>query len=121
MAEAIAVRHRLDIWFHGRGETRTEVAYYKERHNNLGEFSPEDAFVLHPYGRFCNAAKFAGEVDAFEALADVQSRYKIDEDRDLGARVLDGRGIGLALRGALPRPSGSRRIRGRGSRRRLGS
>ncbi|MDB5350000.1 MAG: prolyl oligopeptidase family protein [Planctomycetota bacterium] len=74
-------RHRLDIWFHGRGETRTEVFYYKERHNNLGEFAPEDALVLHPYGRFCNAAKFAGEVDAFEALDDVKSRYKIDEDR----------------------------------------
>jgi pimeloyl-ACP methyl ester carboxylesterase len=74
-------RHRLDIWFHGRGETRTEVFYYKERHNNLGEFAPEDTFVLHPYGRFCNAAKFAGEVDAFEALADVQKRYKIDDDR----------------------------------------
>ncbi len=76
-----AVRHRLDIWFHGRGETRTEVAYYVERHRDLGEFLPEDTFVLHPYGRFCNAAKFAGEVDAFEALDDVKKRYKIEENQ----------------------------------------
>lgn len=74
-------RHRLDIWFHGRGETRTEVFYYNERMRDPGEFTPEDTFVLHPYGRFCNAAKFAGEVDAFEALDDVKSRYKIDDDR----------------------------------------
>lgn len=74
-------RHRLDVWFHGRGETRTEVFFYNERKKDRGEFTPEDAFVLHPYGRFCNAAKFAGEIDALEALADVQARYKIDEDR----------------------------------------
>lgn len=74
-------RHRLDIWFHGRGETLSELNFIADRMRNPGEFTPEDTFVLHPYGRFCNAAKFAGEVDAFEALADVQKRYKIDEDR----------------------------------------
>ncbi len=74
-------RHRLDIWFHGRGETLSELNFVADRMRNPGEFTPEDTFVLHPYGRFCNAAKFAGEVDAFEALADVQSRYKIDENR----------------------------------------
>src|SRR5262249_57384728 len=37
--------------------------------------------VLHPYGRYCNAFKLAGEVDVLEALESVRSRYRIDEDR----------------------------------------
>ena len=74
-------RHRLDIWFHGRGELLSEVNFLDDHRKNPGEFTPEDTFVLHPYGRYCNAAKLAGEVDAFEALADVKTRYKIDEDR----------------------------------------
>src|SRR5207248_2814474 len=40
-----------------------------------------DAFVLHPYGRYCNANKFAGEIDLFEALAHVRKHYPIDESR----------------------------------------
>ncbi|HIG31439.1 MAG TPA: hypothetical protein EYQ50_27975 [Verrucomicrobiales bacterium] len=37
--------------------------------------------VLHPYGRFCNANKFAGEEDLFEALEHVKQNYSIDEQR----------------------------------------
>ena len=40
-----------------------------------------DTIVLHPYGRFCNAYKFAGEVDVMEALAHVKSQYRIDNER----------------------------------------
>src|SRR5262249_15838577 len=46
-----------------------------------GEFAPPDAFVLHLYGRYCNANKLAGEVDLFEALDAVRRSYPIDEDR----------------------------------------
>ncbi len=74
-------RHRLDVWFHGRGETLSEVNFLDERQRSRGEFTPEDTLVLHPYGRYCNAFKFAGEVDVLEALEDVKSRYKIDADR----------------------------------------
>ncbi|MGE3808572.1 MAG: prolyl oligopeptidase family serine peptidase, partial [Gemmataceae bacterium] len=38
-------------------------------------------FVLHPYGRYCNANKMAGEVDLFEALEHVRKHYPIDENR----------------------------------------
>jgi pimeloyl-ACP methyl ester carboxylesterase len=48
---------------------------------NPGEFTPVDTFVLHLYGRYCNGSRFAGETDFWEALADVRSRYPIDEDR----------------------------------------
>ncbi|WP_165074129.1 prolyl oligopeptidase family serine peptidase [Paludisphaera rhizosphaerae] len=72
---------RLDVWCHGRGETLSEVNFLRQRMNSVGEFAPANAFVLHPYGRFCNANRFAGEVDLFEALDDVRSHYPIDDDR----------------------------------------
>jgi dienelactone hydrolase len=76
-----AGRHRLDLWFHGRQEKMSEVNFLAERMSKPGQFTPADTFVLHPYGRYCNANKFAGEVDPLEALADVQRRYPIDDDR----------------------------------------
>lgn len=76
-----SVPTRCDIWFHGRGETLSEVNFLAERMQSTGQFAPANTIVLHPYGRYCNAFKFAGEVDVLEALQDVQSRYRIDEDR----------------------------------------
>ena len=76
-----AVKSRLDIWLHGRGETLTELAFLDQRRKNPGEFTPAGAIVLHPYGRYCNAFRFAGETDVFEALADVKKRYRIDDNR----------------------------------------
>jgi pimeloyl-ACP methyl ester carboxylesterase len=74
-------RWRLDFWFHGRGETLSELAFIQDRSRNLGEFTPPDTFVLHLYGRYCNGSRFAGETDFWEALADVRRLYPIDEDR----------------------------------------
>ncbi|MBI4909704.1 MAG: prolyl oligopeptidase family serine peptidase [Acidobacteria bacterium] len=74
-------RWRLDAWFHGRNETLSEVNFLTERQTRPGEFTPTDTIVLHLYGRYCNANKFAGEVDLFEALADVTKHYAIDDNR----------------------------------------
>jgi len=74
-------RFRLDSWFHGRGENLTELAFVNERQKSPGEFTPPNAFVLHLYGRYCNANKFAGEADLFEALEHVRRSYPIDENR----------------------------------------
>jgi dienelactone hydrolase len=74
-------RYRTDLWFHGRGEVLSELNFLKDRMNNIGSISPDDTIVLHPYGRYCNAAKFAGEIDALEALDSVKRRYRVDEDR----------------------------------------
>src|SRR5262249_42307187 len=71
------VRFRLDVWCHGRGENLTELSFIDGRQKSPGEFTPRDAFVLHPYGRYCNANKFAGEIDLFEALEDIKSHYPI--------------------------------------------
>ncbi len=74
-------RFRLDLWAHGRGEKLTELSFLDGRMRSPGEFTPANAFVLHLYGRYCNANKLAGEIDALEAMAHVKSQYPIDENR----------------------------------------
>ena len=74
-------RWRLDAWFHGREEELSEVNFVDEVSGSGGPFVRPDAIVLQPYGRFCNGSKLAGEVDFFEALADVKRRFRIDDDR----------------------------------------
>ena len=74
---------RLDFWFHGRGEKTNEVAFLQQRRKGGGKINPPDAIVLHPYARFSNANKFAGEIDCLEALEHVRQSYRIDEDRIL--------------------------------------
>lgn len=74
-------KHRLDFWFHGRDEVLSEVKFLNDRTKNAGSISPQNTIVLHPYGRFCNANKLAGEVDLFEALAAAKTQYRIDPDR----------------------------------------
>jgi pimeloyl-ACP methyl ester carboxylesterase len=72
---------RLDVVLAGRNEKRTELAFIAEHEKGPGEIVPAGAIVLHCYGRFCNATKFAGEVDVMEALQTVRRAYKIDPDR----------------------------------------
>lgn len=76
-----SVPTRCDVWFHGRGETLSELNFIWDRMKNAGQYTPDHTIVLHPYGRYSNAFKFAGETDVLEALEDVQQRYRIDEDR----------------------------------------
>jgi len=78
-----AQRHRLDAWFHGRGETLSEVNFLDGVHRGGAQFLRPDTFFLQLYGRYCNANKLAGEVDLYEALADVRRRFRIDPDRIL--------------------------------------
>jgi pimeloyl-ACP methyl ester carboxylesterase len=73
--------HRLDLWLHGRGENVGELQFLDERQSRLGEYAPVNTFVLHPYGRYSNAFKFAGETDVYEALQDVELSWPIDPQR----------------------------------------
>jgi hypothetical protein len=75
------VGRRLDFWAHGRGETLSELAFLDERLTKKGEFTPPGTLVLHLYGRYCNANKFAGEVDLFEALDHAHRTYHIDRNK----------------------------------------
>jgi pimeloyl-ACP methyl ester carboxylesterase len=74
---------RVDAWFHGRGETLSELSFLWDRIHNPGQFTPRDTIVLHLYGRYCNASTFAGEVDFFEALDDVKKHFSVDDNRIL--------------------------------------
>ncbi len=74
-------KHRLDFWFHGRGEVLSEVNFLNDRSKNVGQISPDQTIVLHPYGRYCNANKLAGEIDSLEAIDAVTHQYRIDPDR----------------------------------------
>ncbi len=73
--------YRTDLWFHGRGETLSELSFINQRQTQPGQFTPADTIVIHPYGRYCNAAKLAGEIDAWEALGLVRDQYRVDDDR----------------------------------------
>jgi predicted esterase len=75
----------LWIWNHGRGDTLSELAFIADRMKKPGQFPSVDNFVLHPYGRYCNATKFAGEMDVFEALAAARRDYRVDNDRIVNA------------------------------------
>ncbi len=72
---------RLDVWLHGRGEKVLELQFLHQRLHDLGEIQPPDTIVLHPFGRYCNAFKFAGEIDVLEAIEHVKQRFPIDDER----------------------------------------
>ena len=71
---------RLDIWFHGRGEKVAEVHFLTQQQRSTGQYTPSDTFVLHPYGRYCNAFKFAGEIDVLESLRYIETQLRIDPE-----------------------------------------
>jgi hypothetical protein len=74
-------KHRLDFWWHGRGETLSEANFMANPAVASGIIPAPGALILHPYGRYCNANKFAGEIDTFECLDHAKKHYRIDENR----------------------------------------
>ena len=75
-----ATRYPLHIVLHGRGKTLNEVSFIK-KHERLPPREGQTWIQLDVFGRTNNAYRWAGETDVFEALADVQRRYKIDRRR----------------------------------------
>ena len=106
-------KYRLDFWFHGRGETLSEVNFLRDREKNVGTFAPPDAIVLHPYGRYCNANKFAGEIDALEATRFRPVAVSHRRRSHRRPRFFDGRGVDLASGRPLSRSLGGRQSGGR--------
>ena len=72
---------RLDIWYHGRGNTLSEIKFLNDRETSPGKFQSPSTIIIHPFGRYCNANKFVGEIDTFEAVESVSERYRIDSKR----------------------------------------
>lgn len=71
----------LYVWLHGRGDKVLDVQFIEQRMTNAGQIQPAGAIVLHPFGRYCNGYKSAGEVDVLEAIQAVCSAYAIDRER----------------------------------------
>lgn len=71
------------IWLHGRGDTATDLHFVYSRLNakKPGQFQPSGTIVIHPFGRYCNGWKSAGEVDVFECRDDAMKRFNIDPNR----------------------------------------
>jgi predicted esterase len=71
------------IWLHGRGDTATDLNFVYSRlmAKKPGQFQPAGTIVIHPFGRYCNGWKSAGEVDVFESCDDAMKRFNIDSNR----------------------------------------
>ncbi len=78
---------RLYVWLHGRDQRNTEAGFMdREMRVTPNASNPADAgqIQLDLYGRWNGMAyHFTGEADLFEAMAQVQRRYKIDPQRIL--------------------------------------
>ncbi|MCA9184332.1 MAG: alpha/beta hydrolase-fold protein [Pirellulaceae bacterium] len=68
----------LYVWLHGRGDRDTDMYFIQQRMTKAGEVAPDDAIVVHPFGRHCVGFKHAGEIDVLDVIADVQRQYPID-------------------------------------------
>ena len=66
---------KVYVWLHGRGDKATDLQFLAQRRGKPGEFVPVDGIVVHPFGRHCNAFKFAGETDVFESIDAAYLRY----------------------------------------------
>ena len=71
----------LSFWLHGRNDTLSELAFVNSQLKGKPEFTPGGGFVVQLYGRFCNASKFVGEADLFEAWENVRGYYPVDPQR----------------------------------------
>ncbi len=76
---------RLYVWLHGRDQRLSEANFISRFPTPNNSVTYRTAGVgqitLDAYGRWNNANHWAGEVDVFEAIEEVRSRYRIDPDR----------------------------------------
>ncbi|MFN5102404.1 MAG: prolyl oligopeptidase family serine peptidase, partial [Planctomycetota bacterium] len=72
---------RADVWCRGRSEKGLELQFLSTRMKSPDPIPDEGVLMIHPFGRYCNANKLAGEVDTLEALEHAMSQYPIDPKR----------------------------------------
>ncbi|MGC4007128.1 MAG: alpha/beta hydrolase-fold protein [Pirellulales bacterium] len=80
----------LYVWLHGRQEKTPDLQFVAERMRSKGKFAADDAITVHPFGRYNNAFKFAGERDVLDLTFHVEKLYGTDPLR----RVLMGFSMG---------------------------
>jgi pimeloyl-ACP methyl ester carboxylesterase len=70
------------VWLHGRGDTATDIHFIaSQMRSKGGQFKPKGTIVVHPFGRYCNGFKSAGETDVMECKADATARFNVDINR----------------------------------------
>jgi hypothetical protein len=73
--------HRADVWCRGRMEKGLELQFVAQRLKSTDPKPAQGVLMIHPFGRYCNANKLAGEVDTLEALEHASRDYPIDPKR----------------------------------------
>lgn len=73
----------LQVYLHGRASTLNEVAFLTTTTWTSAAFGTAEppGLVLYPYGRGNNGWRWAGEQDAWEALADARRRIRVDPEQ----------------------------------------
>ncbi len=72
---------RADVWCRGRSEKGLELQFIAARMTNPDPMPEPGVIMIHPFGRYCNANKLAGEVDTLEVLEHALQEYPIDPKR----------------------------------------
>jgi hypothetical protein len=72
---------RADIWCRGRAEKGLELQFIAARLTNSDPAPEPGTIMIHPFGRYCNANKLAGEVDTLEVLEHAIREYSLDPKR----------------------------------------
>jgi len=87
---------RLDLFLHGRGGNLNEINFIRSTgwvRSNFATSAPPN-LALAPYGRGNNGWRFCGEIDVFEALADMKRRYRVvDDQTTLRGFSMGGHGV----------------------------
>jgi len=73
-------RWPLHVVLHGRAAQMNEVNFIS-RHDNKPAAEDANWIQLDVFGRTNNAYRWSGETDVFEAMRDVQRRFRIDDKR----------------------------------------
>ncbi len=72
---------RADIWCRGRSEKGLELQFIAARMTSPDPIPAPGVIMIHPFGRYCNANKLAGEVDTLEVLEHAIKEYQLDPKR----------------------------------------
>lgn len=72
---------RADVWCRGRSEKGLELQFLATRMRSPEPLPDAGVVMIHPFGRYCNANKLAGEVDTLEAVEHAIGEYALDPGR----------------------------------------
>lgn len=77
---------RADVWCRGRSEKGLELQFLATRLKNLDPEPSPGTIMIHPFGRYCNANKLAGEIDTLEALEHAMKSYPVIDPHRVAIR-----------------------------------